>query len=99
MKTLKITRKPGPFAKMRSLAVLVDGVKVGSIKQNETLSIEVDDTAKAISGRMDWARTEAFPIGDLADGTDMVVWTWWTWNPLRMLGIQTIPMKFDLPVD
>ncbi len=98
MKTLMITRRPGPFGAIRKLDVYVDGEKQGSVKQNETLVIEVADTASEIYGKMDWGRTESFPIGDLPDGTDMVIWAWFTFNPLRVMGLKSIPMKFDLPV-
>lgn len=97
MKTLKITRKPGPYARARKLTVLVDGVAAGTVSESETLTVQVADTAQMIRGKMDWAKTEAFAIHDLSDGTDMVIWSWWTWNPLRLLGLQSIPMKFDLP--
>jgi len=99
MKTLHITRKRGAFAAARAMGVYVDGAKVGQIRQNDTLTIEVPDDAKAIYGKIDWTKTEPFPIDNLADGTQMVIWAWFTFNPLRMVGIKTIPMKFDLPVD
>lgn len=98
MRVLNITRRQGPYGAVRKLDVYVDGEKRGSMKQNETLVIEVADNAREIYGKMDWGRTESFPIGDLPDGTDMVIWAWFTLNPMRTFGIKTIPMKFDLPV-
>lgn len=99
MKTLNVTRKPGPYAQARDLEVFVDGAAVGTLAQGATLTVSVSDDAREMSGKVGSGKTEAFPISDLADGTDMVVWVWETKNPLRNWGFQTIPMKFDLPVD
>ncbi len=96
MKTLTITRMRGYFAAARKVSLYVDGEKVGQLKQRETLTLEVPDTAQVIQGKVDWAKTETFSLADVPDGAKLVVRAWFTLNPLRNLGISPIPMRIEL---
>ncbi len=96
MKTLTITRIRGYSAMARAVALYVDGKKVGQLKQRETLTLEVPDTAQVMQGKIDWAKTEPFPLTDVPNGANLVIRAWFTLNPLRNLGISSMPMLIEL---
>jgi len=96
MKTLTITRMRGYYGAARAMALYVDGEKVGKIKHRESLTLEVADDAQELYGKIDWTKTERFALSGATDGAALVIRTWFTLNPLRNLGITTMPARIEL---
>ena len=94
MKRIKLTRLRGYYGAARQLGIYVDGEKVGNLMQTKTLELDVPDEAEILYGKMDWGKTEMFPLQALSDGAHITVQTFFTINPLRILGIPTLPARF-----
>ena len=93
---LKITRERGAYGASRSMAICVDGQKLCKLYQTESVTLDVPDGAQTIFGRIGWGKTEKYPLGDVKDGAHLMVRTWLTQHPLRMLGIMALPGRFEL---
>lgn len=96
MKLITIRRDPGFYGSMRKLTILIDGTKVARLKQHEDVLLEVDDNATWMQGKMDWGKTEQVPLQDLDHGTIITFKAWFTFNPLRSLGISALPFRVTI---
>ncbi|MCI4645662.1 MAG: hypothetical protein MRY64_12855 [Hyphomonadaceae bacterium] len=94
MKRIKLTRNRGYYGAARQMGIYVDGQKLGNLMQTKTLELEVADDAQMLHGKMDWAKTEPFPLQSLSDGAHITVQTYFTLNPLKILGISGLPARW-----
>ena len=91
--TITIIWNKGNYAKFRTLQIYADDIFVGEIKQSESKDFIIPKSAKYIFGKMDWGKTESFPIKTFQKGKRLEIITEGSWNPLRSLGITTLPLK------
>lgn len=87
-----ITRKPGWYAKVRKFHLKVDGRKMATIEEGETVTLEVSPEARSLVGTVDWGRSPSFSLQQLNDGDLLEIQGWFTWNPLRNLGLLELPV-------
>jgi len=94
---MKVTmvRNKGYYGRMRTAKIMADGDEIGLIKSGETISITIPEQANNIYIKADWARSEPYPINKLKEGQTIYINAWFTFNPLRSLGIMTIPIAFE----
>lgn len=96
MRTIRLTRIRGYYGMARAMGIYVDGEKVGNLMQTKTLDITLPEDARELYGKMDWVKTERFPLPGVADGTHITVATYFTLNPLRNIGIMAMPARWGL---
>ncbi len=97
MKTITIHRKPGLYGKVRVLKIQIDGKQVATVKQKETVTIEVQDGDQELWGKMDWGKTRRIQLDTVQSGQTVTFKAHFPLNPLKGLGISTLP--FSLTVD
>lgn len=94
MKRIKITRNRGYYGAARQMGIYIDGEKVGNLMQTKTIELEVADDAQTLHGKMDWAKTEPYPLQSLGDGAHITVQTYFTLNPLKLFGFTGLPARW-----
>ena len=83
------------FGSLRELGIYLDGdVHLTGIKQGEQVEVKIPEDIEFICGKMDWAKTEKIKIQDLSEGDCIEMAPFFTLNPLRMLGLSALPIKF-----
>ena len=94
---MKITmiRNKGYYGRMRTAKIMADGDEIGLIKSGEIVNIKIPEHANNIYIKMDWARSKPYPINKLKEGQTIYINAWFTFNPLRNLGIMTTPIAFE----
>lgn len=92
MRKISIVRKSGSYGKLRALKLIVDGNKVGSVKDGQSIEIQIPGDAVNLKGKMDWASSDSFSLGDIKDGETIVFKFYFTLNPLRNLGLLSLPV-------
>ena len=93
---LTIIRNKGWFGRVRTLAILADGQKIGEIKSGDTVQIEVPNSAKELYGKMDWGKSERLDLTFVEPNETVYVNHRFTLNPLRNLAIIKIPVRFEM---
>jgi len=97
MKKITVEYKKGYYAKYRSLKLFVDNQHLIDIKQGQKISLEIEENAKEIYGKMDWGKTKVLSISNLNSGDTILITPNFTLNPLRSGGIIfSIPIKLEI---
>ena len=87
--------KKGWFGRIRELKIYLNGdVHLTGMKQGEQVEVEIPEDIEFICGKMDWAKTEKIKIQDLSEGDRIEMAPFFTLNPLKMLGLSALPIKF-----
>ena len=87
--------KKGWFGRIRELKIYHDGdVHLIGMKQCEQVEVEIPEDIEFICGKMDWAKTEKIKIQDLSEGDCIEMAPFFTLNPLKMVGLSALPIKF-----
>ena len=87
--------KKGWFGRIRELGIYLNGdVHLTGIKQGEQVEVKIPEDIEFICGKMDWAKTEKIKIQDLSEGDFIEMAPFFTLNPLKMLGLSALPIKF-----
>jgi len=92
---ITVVRNKGPYGRMRTAKIMADGNEIGLIKSGETINIKIPEQANNLYIKMDWGRSEPYPTNKLKEGQIIYINSWFTFNPLRILGIMTIPIAFE----
>lgn len=94
---MKITmiRNKGYYGRMRTAKIMADDNEIGSIKSGEIVNIKIPKRADNIYIKMDWAKSQPYPIDNLEEGQTIYVNTWFTFNLFRAVGMMTIPMAIE----
>ncbi|MEO0982342.1 MAG: hypothetical protein AAFX03_06790 [Pseudomonadota bacterium] len=95
MKQVRMIRERGYFGAARALGVYVDGKKVGELMQTKSLLVDIPPGAREIYGKMDWGKTVRYPLAELENGAALKVKLHFTLNPLRLLGMPTLPSRIE----
>jgi hypothetical protein len=93
MKKLKVIRMSGYYGMIRKLGIYIDGQKVGDVGNGSETMIDVPDGGVSLEGRMDWGKTDAVGLAALKDGQTITFTTFFSFNPLRGLGLANLPFK------
>lgn len=92
---IQLTRNKGWFGRLRSLKIYADETLVGELKAGETKTLSIPDDAKELFGKMDWAKTNKFPLESVKNNHHLYVYAWFTFNFLRLFGIIAMPIKIQ----
>jgi len=92
---ITIIRNKGYYGRMRTAKIMADGNEIGLIKSGETINIKIPEQANNLYIKMDWARSEPYSIDKLEEGQTIYINAQFTFNPLRSLGIMTMPIAFE----
>lgn len=92
---ITIIRNKGYYGRMRTAKIIADGNEIGLIKSGETVNLKIPEQANNLYIKMDWARSKPYPINELNDGQTIYINARFSFNPLRNLGIMTIPIAFE----
>ena len=79
-KHILIKRNRGFYGGMKTLKLFADKLYVGSVKRDESITITVPNNAEFLFGKMDWAKTDGFPLADIKDGTELSITTASFWD-------------------
>ena len=92
---ITIIRNKGYYARMRTARIMADETEIGLIKSGEIVNVEIPKHARNIYIKIDWGRSEFYPTSKLKEGETIYLNAWFTFNPLKKLGIMTIPIGFE----
>ena len=96
MSQIRVERKKAYYGMVRALEVIVDGVRVGKIRQGQTLVFDAPDDCKEIWGKMDWGETVRLDISDYNASQTVVFKGRFTLNIFKNLGVSTMPFDVEL---
>jgi len=88
-----VYRKNSKYGQLRKLKLYADDTHLADIKPKEEISIKIPKDAKYFYGKMDWGKTDVMEINDIIDGDALEIVANLTSNPLRWLGLQSIPIS------
>jgi len=96
---LTVTRNRGWYGKARALVLFATTpsgpVKLGRVKSGQSTSVDVPQDATEIYGKMDWAKSEPMDLTFISGGETIYANLWFTINPLRIIGIPTMPCAIE----
>jgi len=95
MTKITITRNNGWFGKMRKAKIMADKIEVGSVKSGETVTVEIPGQANNLYAKMDWGRSKPYSTNTIKEEQVIYMNCWFTLNPLRNLGIMSIPIAYN----
>lgn len=95
MTTIQITRNKGWYGRIRTVKIMADGQKIGTLSAGETSSFSVPLGTKEVYGKMDWGRTcNVIPAADIVEGAKFQINFWFTLNPFKLFAVPHIPARF-----
>lgn len=97
MRQIRIERRKGAYGIFRTLEIVVDGDKLGTVRHGQSITIDVPDGGRQLWGRMDWAETNRLDLDDCGPGQTVVFKGYFTWDLLKGMGISKMP--FDVFVE
>lgn len=95
MRRVILKRNKGWFGRMRALKLYVDDIEIGSIKAGETITLDIPDGVTELYGKMDWGKTNKFPLAFIEDGDEVFANARFTLNPLRNMAIIQMPITLQ----
>lgn len=95
MTEIIISRNKGWFGRMRTAIILADNVEIGRVKSNESVNVKIPEQTRNLYIKMDWGKSSAYPVNKIKNGQTLYMNARSTMSPLRMLGISSIPIKFE----
>lgn len=95
MRKFTIKRDTGIYGVLRDIKIYVDGLCLGKIASGQTMEFELPDDARELYGKIDWGKTNILSTQTFESGTHLKLTAWFSVNPLRMLGIQPLPVKIE----
>ncbi|MEO0358549.1 MAG: hypothetical protein AAF386_09700 [Pseudomonadota bacterium] len=98
MRKITVRRLPGWYAKVRKAKIKIDGNVLGHLSQDDSITVEISDQAQVLKASVDWGSTRPFPLFDVEDGATIILKFKFTLNPLRNIGIMTLPADLYLDI-
>jgi hypothetical protein len=95
MKTVTIVRNRGWYGFFRGVRIVADNLVLGSVHAGESLEVRIPDGASRLLGKIDWASTPGVPVGELCDGDTLYLNAYLSLNPLSLLGVKALPLRFE----
>lgn len=74
---------------------MADDLEIGRVKSGETVNVHVPDGSTNLYAKMDWGRSEPYPVAKTNDGQRIYMNAWLTLNPLRNIGLIPIPVALE----
>lgn len=96
MKKITIEYKKSFYARFRTLKLYVDNEHLLDIKQGQKIYTDIKENVNEIYGKMDWGKTKVFSINNVNSGDTILILPFFSFNPLRNLGIISLPIKFKI---
>jgi len=97
--TITVTRNRGYYGKIRALHLFAKTpngkVRLGQVSQGMSTEVDVPRDATQIYGKMDWAKSVPMDLAFVSEGDTVYANLWFTLNPFRILGVPTMPCKFE----
>lgn len=95
MPKVTITRNDGWFGRIRTAKIMADGLEIGQVKSGESVEVQIPDRSENLYIKMDWGRSKPYPVSGIKDGQTIYANAWFTLNPLRNIGIISIPIALE----
>ena len=96
---ITITRNRGWYGKVRSLALFAKTprgrVHLGKVASGKSVTVNVPQDATQIYGKMDWCKSVPMDLTFVSEGDTVYANLWFTLNPFRLMGIPTMPCRFE----
>ena len=98
---LTITRKRRLYGAFRPLRIYVkvprqrQAIRLGVVKQGQSITIDVPQDAKQIFSKVDWFKTEPMDLSSVSAGDRIYANAWVSLNPLRLVGTPTLPIEME----
>ncbi len=96
---LTVTRNRGKYGAARALVLYAKtpsgNVRLGTVKHGKTITVNVPQDAITIYGKMDWCKSVPLDLTFYSGGETVYANLWFTLNPLRLMGIPTMPCKIE----
>ena len=96
---LTVTRNRGKYGVLRALVMYArtprGKVKLGKVKHGGTVTVDVPQDAITLYGKMDWCKSAPLDLTFYSGGETVFANLWFTMNPLRMIGIPTMPCRIE----
>ncbi len=97
---LTITRNRGKYGVLRALVLYArtptGKVRLGKVKHGSSVTVEIPQSATQIYGKMDWCKSYPMDLVFVNAGETVYANLWFTINPLRMIGIPTMPCRMEM---
>lgn len=93
---LAITRQKGFYGKFRRLKLFVDEEEVGSLREGETVGLDIPLEARILEGGMDWGRTLPIDLMQVSDGDEITFKPRFSFNLSKSLGIDALPFEITI---
>jgi len=96
---LTVTRNRGYYGKIRALHIWVltprGKQRLGKVSQGQSVTVDVPQDATQIYGKMDWCKSVKMDLTFVSESDIVYANLWFTLNPLRLIGIPTMPCKIE----
>lgn len=96
---LTVTRNRGKYGILRALVLYAKTpsgrVKLGKVAHGKSVIVDVPQDASQIYGKMDWCKSYPLELAFVSAGETVYANLWLTLNPLRMIGIPTMPCRIE----
>ena len=99
MTRIIVERSRGYYAAARAVRLFADGVKIGEIRQGDTIELELPEGAQTLVGTVDWGKTNTVNVQAVGDGARFTLKPWFSLNPLRGFGIIELPIKLEMTLE
>jgi len=88
-----VYKKSGYYGKSRKLKIFADDEFLGDMKPGDETQFVIPENSAYLFGKMDWGKTEKFVLENISDGECLEIISYFSFNPLRGLGIKSIPIE------
>ncbi|MEO0480493.1 MAG: hypothetical protein AAF196_13505 [Planctomycetota bacterium] len=95
MKTITVIRNRGRYGVIRKAKIMADRKRIGVVSAGGTVEVEIPAGTASLYVKMDWGRSNPFPVAELENGDTIYMNARFTVNPLRGLGIIALPIRFE----
>lgn len=94
-----ITRNRGCYGKIRKLVLYAQTPsgkrRLGEVNQGKSVTVNIPQDATQIYGKMDWCKSQPMDLAFVTGGDTLYANLWFTLNPLRIIGIPTMPCAIE----
>jgi len=96
---ITVIRNRGWYGAARALALFAETpsgrVRLGKVRHGKSVEVQVPQDATKIYGKMDWCKSVKMDLAFVGEGDTIYANLWFTLNPFRLMGIPTMPCKFE----
>ncbi len=74
---------------------MADDIEIGRVKSGEAVDVHVPDDSSNLYAKIDWGRSQPYPVCNISDGQTIYMNAWFTLNPLRNIGLMSMPVALE----